>query len=52
MLAHRVYRPARQKQHKLKVREELGWEPKVSFEELIQMMVEADMAHLKLVHNL
>jgi GDPmannose 4,6-dehydratase len=35
-----------------KVREELGWEPEVSFEELIQMMVEADMAHLKLVHNL
>jgi GDPmannose 4,6-dehydratase len=35
-----------------KVREELGWEPKVSFDELIQMMVEADMAHLKLVHNL
>jgi GDPmannose 4,6-dehydratase len=35
-----------------RVREELGWEPKVSFYELIQMMVEADMAHLKLVHNL
>jgi GDPmannose 4,6-dehydratase len=35
-----------------KAREELGWEPKVSFEGLIQMMVEADMAHLKLVHNL
>jgi GDPmannose 4,6-dehydratase len=35
-----------------KVREELGWEPKVSFQELIQMMVEADMARLKLVHHL
>ncbi len=35
-----------------RAREELGWEPKVSFEELIRMMVEADMAHLKLVHNL
>jgi GDPmannose 4,6-dehydratase len=35
-----------------KAREELGWEPKVSFEELIEMMVEADMARLKLVHHL
>ena len=35
-----------------KARRELGWEPKVSFEELIQMMVEADMARLKLVHHL
>lgn len=35
-----------------KVREELGWEPKVSFEELIQMMVEADLAHLQQVHHL
>ncbi len=25
-----------------KAREELGWEPEVSFEELIQMMVDAD----------
>jgi GDPmannose 4,6-dehydratase len=35
-----------------KAREELGWEPEVSFEELIQMMVEADMVHLKLIHRL
>jgi GDPmannose 4,6-dehydratase len=26
-----------------RVREELGWEPEVSFEELVTMMVEADM---------
>jgi GDPmannose 4,6-dehydratase len=26
-----------------KARQKLGWEPKVSFEELIRMMVEADM---------
>jgi GDPmannose 4,6-dehydratase len=30
----------------------LGWEPKVSFEELIRMMVDADVAHLKQVHGL
>ena len=35
-----------------KAREELGWEAKVSFEALIQMMVEADLKHLKQVHNL
>jgi GDPmannose 4,6-dehydratase len=35
-----------------KARETLGWEPKVTFEELIQMMVDADLAHLKSVHNL
>ena len=35
-----------------KAREELGWEPEVSFAELIQMMVDADMAHLKQVHSL
>jgi GDPmannose 4,6-dehydratase len=35
-----------------KVRATLGWEPAVSFEELVQMMVEADMAHLKLIHHL
>ena len=33
-------------------RTELGWEPEVSFEGLIQMMVDADVAHLKQVHNL
>jgi GDPmannose 4,6-dehydratase len=35
-----------------KAKEELGWEAEVSFEELIQMMVEADLKHLKQVHNL
>jgi GDPmannose 4,6-dehydratase len=29
-----------------KARAELGWEPKVSFEELVAMMVEADLARL------
>ena len=29
-----------------KARRELGWEPKVSFEELIAMMVDSDLAHL------
>ena len=35
-----------------KAREELGWEAEVSFEELIQMMVHADLKHLRQVHNL
>jgi GDPmannose 4,6-dehydratase len=35
-----------------KARDGLGWQPEVSFEGLIQMMVEADLAHLKQVHNL
>ena len=35
-----------------KARKELGWEPEVSFEELIQRMVDVDLAHLKLVHGL
>ena len=35
-----------------KAKEELGWEAEVSFEELIQMMVDADLEHLKQVHNL
>ena len=30
-----------------KAKRELGWEPKVSFEQLIKMMVEADLARLK-----
>jgi GDPmannose 4,6-dehydratase len=29
-----------------KAREELGWKPKVSFQELVAMMVEADLARL------
>ncbi len=35
-----------------KARTSLGWEPTVTFEELIRMMVDADLAHLKLVHKL
>ncbi len=30
----------------------LGWEPTVAFDEQIRMMVDADLAHLKLVHSL
>jgi GDPmannose 4,6-dehydratase len=30
-----------------KAREQLGWKPTVSFEELVQMMVDADLRHLK-----
>jgi GDPmannose 4,6-dehydratase len=33
-------------------RKKLGWQPEISFEQLIQMMVEADLAHLKLIHKL
>jgi GDPmannose 4,6-dehydratase len=35
-----------------KARKELGWEANISFEELIRMMVDADLEHLKQVHNL
>jgi GDPmannose 4,6-dehydratase len=35
-----------------RARQELGWSPEVSFEALIQMMVAADLAHLKQVHHL
>ncbi len=35
-----------------KAREELGWQADVSFEGLVQMMVDADLAHLKTVHHL
>ncbi len=35
-----------------KAREELGWQADVSFEGLVQMMVDADLVHLKQVHNL
>jgi GDPmannose 4,6-dehydratase len=35
-----------------RARDELGWKPEVTFEELIQMMVEADLAHLRMAHNL
>jgi GDPmannose 4,6-dehydratase len=30
-----------------KAREKLGWEPSVTFEELVEMMVETDLAALK-----
>ncbi len=33
-------------------RKKLGWEPKVSFKQLVVMMVESDMAALKKKHNL
>lgn len=35
-----------------RARDKLGWKPEVTFEELIQMMVEADLAHLRMAHNL
>ena len=35
-----------------KARAVLGWQPEVPFEGLVQMMVEADLVHLKHVHNL
>jgi GDPmannose 4,6-dehydratase len=30
-----------------KARAQLGWEPKVSFEQLVEMMVDSDLAHLR-----
>jgi GDPmannose 4,6-dehydratase len=36
----------------VKARAKLGWEPQVSFASLIQMMVDADLAHLEQAHNL
>ena len=35
-----------------KVRKQLGWAPEVSFEELIEMMVEADLTRLQAAHGL
>jgi GDPmannose 4,6-dehydratase len=35
-----------------KARQRLVWEPEVGFEDLIKMMVDADMTHLKMVHGL
>lgn len=35
-----------------KAREKLGWEPSVTFEQMIQIMVEADLAALKKTYNL
>jgi GDPmannose 4,6-dehydratase len=35
-----------------KARATLGWEPDITFAELVQTMVDADLGHLKYVHNL
>jgi GDPmannose 4,6-dehydratase len=35
-----------------KAREKLGWEPETSFEDLVAMMVDADVALLKEQHKL
>jgi GDPmannose 4,6-dehydratase len=35
-----------------KAKEDLGWEPEITFAGLIRMMVDADLAHLKYVHEL
>jgi GDPmannose 4,6-dehydratase len=46
----RFYRPAEVDllvSNPSKARQVLGWEPKVSFTELVRMMVEADMERLK-----
>ena len=36
----------------LKAKQALGWQPKVSFEQLVEMMVESDYNQLKAEHNL
>ena len=50
VIDERLYRPA-EVDHLLgnaaKARAELGWEPKIAFEELVRMMVDADVARLK-----
>jgi GDPmannose 4,6-dehydratase len=50
VIDERLYRPA-EVDHLLgnsaKARAQLGWEPKVGFEELVRMMVDADVARLK-----
>jgi GDPmannose 4,6-dehydratase len=35
-----------------KARRKLGWEPKITFKELVRTMVDADLANLKRTHNL
>jgi GDPmannose 4,6-dehydratase len=35
-----------------KARRKLGWEPKITFKELVRIMVDADLADLKRTHNL
>jgi len=50
VIDERLYRPA-EVDHLLgnaaKARAELGWEPSIGFEELVRMMVDADVARLK-----
>ena len=50
VIDERLYRPA-EVDHLLgnsaKARAELGWEPKIEFEELVRMMVDADVVRLK-----
>jgi GDPmannose 4,6-dehydratase len=46
MVNPRYFRPAevdRLLSDSSKIRRELGWEPKVGFEELVRMMVDADL---------
>jgi GDPmannose 4,6-dehydratase len=35
-----------------KARRKLGWEPKITFKELVRMMIDADLADLKRTHHL
>jgi GDP-D-mannose dehydratase len=35
-----------------KARRKLGWEPKITFKELVRTMVDADLTDLKRTHNL
>jgi GDPmannose 4,6-dehydratase len=35
-----------------RARKALGWEPEISFKELVEMMVDADLAHLRQAHGL
>jgi GDPmannose 4,6-dehydratase len=35
-----------------KAKEKLGWEPKVEFKELVQMMVDSDMEKIKKENNI
>jgi len=54
MIDPRFYRPAEVDllvSDPSKARRELGWEPVVSFEELVHMMVDADMEALQIAGN-
>ena len=35
-----------------KAKKQFGWEPSISFEQLVRMMVDADLEHLESVNNL